>query len=253
MHCSRLQTVLIHAGRQYCDTRGCCRAGPRCLEPAIVCDVYCPACRLTDCIPPSPETAGPAGRVANGVCYRLWSETTALQEATPPDILNADLAPLALQLAQWGCPDGRDLLWLDPPQQHSMEAAQQLLQGLGAVDGSGLVTSQGQHGLQKRTGRCIVGHPDWSSGAADGYWSPIKVSMLCSGAGCVTGCAGILLASEGCADGAEVGKRWTAAAGCCSRFVVGYLMWGADAQHCPVQTWQVRVLCMLAALPHPAG
>ena len=90
-----------------------------------------------------------AGRVAPGICFRLWSETTSLQEATPPDILNADLAPLALQLAQWGCPDGRDLLWLDPPQEHSMEAAQQLLRGLGAVDGSGLVTSQGQHALKR--------------------------------------------------------------------------------------------------------
>ena len=72
-----------------------------------------------------------------------------LQEATPPDILHADLAPLALQLAQWGCPDGRDLLWLDPPPEHSMEAAQQLLRGLGAVDGSGVITSQGQRAWQR--------------------------------------------------------------------------------------------------------
>ena len=110
----------------------------------------------------------PAGRVAPGVCYRLWSETTTLQEATPPDILNADLAPLALQLALWGCPDGRDLLWLDPPQEHSMEAAQQLLRGLGAVDGSGVVTRQGQHALQRKWVRRYLG---WFSGAADGYSS----------------------------------------------------------------------------------
>ena len=46
-----------------------------------------------------------AGRLGPGVCYRLWSEAahSQRQEATPPEILSADLAPLALQLACSKC------------------------------------------------------------------------------------------------------------------------------------------------------
>ena len=51
------------------------------------------------------QRRGRAGRTAPGVCYRLWTESTArsLPPQTPPEILEADLAPLALELAEWGC------------------------------------------------------------------------------------------------------------------------------------------------------
>jgi ATP-dependent helicase HrpB len=51
------------------------------------------------------------------VCYRLWSESVddTLAAHSPPEILEADLTPLALELAAWGCNDPHSLKWLDPP------------------------------------------------------------------------------------------------------------------------------------------
>ena len=63
------------------------------------------------------QRAGRAGRVAEGVCYRLWSEGAqrSLAAQTPPEILEADLAPLALDLAERGTADAAALPWLDAP------------------------------------------------------------------------------------------------------------------------------------------
>ncbi len=50
------------------------------------------------------QRRGRAGRLGPGRCYRLWpeAEQRGLAPFTPPEILAADLAPLALELAQWG-------------------------------------------------------------------------------------------------------------------------------------------------------
>jgi ATP-dependent helicase HrpB len=63
------------------------------------------------------QRRGRAGRLSEGDCYRLWSEGTqgSLSPQTPPEILHADLAPLALELACWGAVEANDLAWLDPP------------------------------------------------------------------------------------------------------------------------------------------
>ncbi|UBV44036.1 ATP-dependent helicase HrpB [Deinococcus taeanensis] len=91
------------------------------------------------------QRAGRAGRTAPGVAYRLWSERTQalLPAARPPEVLEADLAPLTLELAQWGVPDPAGLWWLDLPPARRVEAAREVLRGLGALDPSGRVTPEG--------------------------------------------------------------------------------------------------------------
>lgn len=92
------------------------------------------------------QRAGRAGRLGPGICYRLWSEGThgSLLPFTPPEIRNADLAPLVLELANWGVPDPQALTWLDPPPEGGVSAARQLLQLLGALDNSLQMTSIGK-------------------------------------------------------------------------------------------------------------
>ena len=82
------------------------------------------------------QRRGRAGRVAPGVCYRLWDEHEAamLPPRTRPEILDADLAPLALELAEAGIEHATDLRWLDPPQESALAQARALLQLLGALE-----------------------------------------------------------------------------------------------------------------------
>lgn len=63
--------------------------------------------------------------------------------STPPEIVSADLAPLALQLASWGCPDGQGLTWLDAPEPQMLDQARELLLELCAVDEKGALTDTG--------------------------------------------------------------------------------------------------------------
>ena len=82
------------------------------------------------------QRAGRAGRVEPGICHRLWSETqqAELMPSTPAEILQADLAPLALQLLRWGCDDPAELSWLDPPPPGAWQQGLELLRRLGAVE-----------------------------------------------------------------------------------------------------------------------
>lgn len=93
------------------------------------------------------QRQGRAGRVEAGVCYRVWSEGAqrSLAPFTPPEIVEADLAPLALELASWGTRDATELRWLDPPPAAMLASARDLLSRLGALDASGRIT---QHGRQ---------------------------------------------------------------------------------------------------------
>ena len=92
------------------------------------------------------QRRGRAGRTAPGVCYRLWTEATerSLLPQTPPEILETDLAPLALELAEWGCAGPQDLRWLDPPPAAAYAQARELLHELEALDGQGRLTVAGR-------------------------------------------------------------------------------------------------------------
>lgn len=92
------------------------------------------------------QRAGRAGRVAPGICYRLWSAGVerSLAAHTPAEISDADLAPLVLELARWGRADLAQIAWLEPPSQAMFEAAKQLLIQLGALDRHAQLTSLGR-------------------------------------------------------------------------------------------------------------
>ncbi len=91
------------------------------------------------------QRAGRAGRVAEGLCYRLWSkgEDGALAAYPPAEIEAADLTGLALELALWGAEPG-DLAFLTPPPEGAMSEARALLAMLGALDARGRITDHGR-------------------------------------------------------------------------------------------------------------
>ena len=103
---------------------------------------------VTEAIPlaSADQRAGRAGRTGPGVCLRLW--TRAQEVGRPahrrPEILDADLAPLALDLALWGVRDPAALRWLDAPPPHHWAQAIAVLSALGALDGAGAVTPLGR-------------------------------------------------------------------------------------------------------------
>jgi ATP-dependent helicase HrpB len=96
------------------------------------------------------QRSGRAGRVAPGVAYRLWPESRRLEPARTPEIAQAELSGLALELAAWGV--GADaaaaLGWLDAPPTGALAAARELLQRLGAIDAQLRITPLGRDMLQ---------------------------------------------------------------------------------------------------------
>ena len=92
------------------------------------------------------QRRGRAGRTAPGTCYRLWPEAEDhhLLPRTTPEILEADLAPLALELAAAGIADPATLRWLDPPPAAALAEGRTLLAELGALDAAGGITPHGR-------------------------------------------------------------------------------------------------------------
>ena len=92
------------------------------------------------------QRRGRAGRTAPGVSYRLWDphEDHTLLPSTRPEIVDADLSSLALELADAGISDPTTLRWLDVPRAGPFAQARALLAQLGALDEAGRITPHGR-------------------------------------------------------------------------------------------------------------
>jgi len=92
------------------------------------------------------QRRGRAGRTAPGICYRLWAaqEDHQLLPRSTPEILEADLTSLALELAVSGIADPSTLQWLDPPPAAALAEARALLRQLEALDAAGAPTPHGR-------------------------------------------------------------------------------------------------------------
>ncbi len=105
------------------------------------------------------QRAGRAGRLGPGVCYRMWPEfqTNQLQPTRKPEILEADLAPMVLELLQWGVNDVQELNWIDAPPKGAVASAISLLEEL---DASPLAPEGGKHrGQITKRGREMASLP----------------------------------------------------------------------------------------------
>ncbi|GAC1312683.1 MAG: ATP-dependent helicase HrpB [Acidimicrobiales bacterium] len=108
------------------------------------------------------QRRGRAARQAPGRCIRLWGEGehSGLPRAAPPEILVADLAPLALDLAEWGVADPAQLQWMDAPPGGAMRAAREVLTDLSAIDEHHRITAHGRNlarlGVHPRLGHLMT-------------------------------------------------------------------------------------------------
>ncbi len=112
------------------------------------------------------QRKGRAGRLQEGQCIRLWSESkhNSLPDFQVEEIRSADLTNLLLELAVWGQSDYDDINWLTPPPKSNFDTAKQVLVSLGLMSEYGKVTDLGnkasRFGLEPRLATMLLAAED---------------------------------------------------------------------------------------------
>ena len=118
------------------------------------------------------QRMGRAGRLSEGVCYRMWAQSAehGMQECRRPEILDADLSSLVLDITAWGANDIEVLPWLTLPPRGNVFQAQSLLESLGAIR-NGCITELGKRmsriPCHPRISRILVADDNLKSLACD--------------------------------------------------------------------------------------
>ncbi|HCG5509252.1 TPA: ATP-dependent helicase HrpB [Vibrio parahaemolyticus] len=108
------------------------------------------------------QRAGRAGRIEEGICVRLYSESQLKQQpqVPQPEILHSELASLVMELAFWGTTDIHELKWLDIPSAAALQQAKQLLFSLGLITEQGQLTAEGKQahdlGIEPRAAAMLI-------------------------------------------------------------------------------------------------
>ncbi|MFW1556186.1 ATP-dependent helicase HrpB [Vibrio parahaemolyticus] len=108
------------------------------------------------------QRAGRAGRIEEGICVRLYSESQLKQQpqVPQPEILHSDLASLVMELAFWRTTDIHELKWLDIPSAAALQQAKQLLFSLGLITEQGQLTAEGKQahdlGVEPRAAAMLI-------------------------------------------------------------------------------------------------
>jgi ATP-dependent helicase HrpA len=112
------------------------------------------------------QRAGRCGRVADGICIRLYEEQDFLARPkyTTPELLRSSLAGVILRMKSLRLPEIENFPFLDAPEPKRIRDGQQLLVELGALDDNGRLTGIGKQlahlPLDPRIGRMLIAARD---------------------------------------------------------------------------------------------